>query len=115
MESPILRQRTNESEHELSLDNRHDDSTENSYKTTLKVQIGRRADTPKPTIYNVVLTKNSQVLDLLVAFEAYLNLNNLKMFYVDYYNREHTVRREKWIGDFEDGSSVLLAEEPAKF
>ena len=113
MESPILRQRTDEREHVLILDNRRDESTEYSYKT-LKVQIGREADHSKPTIYEVFLTKNYQVLDLLVAFEVYFNLNNLKMFYIDTYNREHIVRRERWIGDFENESSVLLAEEPAK-
>ena len=114
MESPILTRRINEDENVLTFrDRTHTETAECSSYQTLKVQVGRGPD-PKPTIYKVVLTtKDARVLDLLVAFEQYLNLNNLKIFYKDYYNREHMVMRDKLMGDFENESSLLLTEEPA--
>ena len=71
------------------------------YKT-LKVKMDQRS-------YEVHIQRNFQVLDVLIAFEQYLQSENLIMTYKDFYQRYHVIPREKWIADFQNEEILYLS------
>ena len=58
--------------------------------------------------YTVHIQRNFQVIDVLVAFEQYLESENLVMS--DFYNRNCIISRDKWIHDFQNETVVFLSE-----
>ena len=77
-----------------------------SWYRTIIVKI----DDCQQTTYTVHIQRNFQVLDVLVAFEQYLESENLIMSYKDVYNQYRIIPREKWIYDFQNEAVVCLSK-----
>lgn len=105
MDVPVLRERINdEGEFALLLEEKY--RIKDWYRMIDITILG-----PEPKHHKVYLAKNCQVFDLLVAFEEYLDMENVTMYYKDCYKKEHQISRDKWFQDIETGSSFLLTDE----
>ena len=108
MEAPILRERRNdEGEFSLLLEEKY--NIKDWYRM-INVQVEREGD-PVPKHYKVYISKNCQVIDLLLGFEEYLHLNNCTMYYIDFYKRQHQISRDKWFEKFKNGYSFLVTDQ----
>ena len=109
--SPVLRPRPlEEGQHVLLLDERSRLNVAGKYWVigfykTIFVEVIRVNGTKK--IYKVHLVKNCQVLDLLNAFEEFLEQLSSTNLYL--YNVE--LERETWLGDGINGTSYILMEQ----
>ena len=105
MEDPIIRERRNyEGEFSLLLEEKY--NIKDWYRM-INVQVKKGGD-PEPKQYKVYISKNCQVVDLLLAFHEYLKLDNCTVLY--FYMRKHQISRDTWFEEFENGSSVLLTD-----
>lgn len=105
MEDPILRERRNdEGEFSLLLEEKYHIK---EWYRMINVQFMRGGDT-EPKNYKVYISKNCQVVDLLLSFHEYLKLDSCTVLYL--YKRKDQISRDKWFEEFENGSSVLLTD-----
>lgn len=110
--SPVLRpQPPEEGQDVLILDERSrlkKKSRDLGFFKTILVEVNRVNDGTQ-VIYKVHLVKNCQAIDLLTAFEEFLELSTTKLCIYD-----AEVEVDAWLGDAKSGSSYILMEQGSK-
>ena len=110
--SPVLRpQAPEEGQDVLILDERSrlkKKSRDLGFFKTILVEVNRVNDETQ-VIYKVHLVKNCQAIDLLDAFEEFLELSSTKLYIYD-----AEVEVDAWLGDAKSGSSYILMEQGSK-